>query len=114
MHTISGFTNRSLRAQVATLLGAPYSMSQMSYDLRRLRLKGLITRLPHTNTYVLTDEGQRVAIFYTKVHDRLLRTLLAANAPPAPLPLRVIDHHVDNYITKACPPPENSAQVSIS
>jgi hypothetical protein len=37
VHTITGFTNRSLRAQVATLLGVPYSMSQMSYDLRRLR-----------------------------------------------------------------------------
>jgi hypothetical protein len=55
----------------------------MSYDLQRLRLKGLITRLPHTNTYVLTDEGQRVAIFYTKVHNRLLRPLLAAHDPPA-------------------------------
>jgi hypothetical protein len=105
VHTITGFTNRSLRAQVATLLGVPYSMSQMSYDLRRLRLKGLITRLPHTNTYVLTNEGQRVAIFYTKVHNRLLRPLLAAHDPPAPLPLRqalrVINHHVEDYINEA-------------
>jgi hypothetical protein len=105
VHTITGFTNRSLRAQVATLLGEPYSMGQMSYDLRRLRLKGLITRLPHTNTYVLTDEGQRVAIFYTKLHNRLLRPLLAAHDPPAPLPLRqalrVINHHVQDYICQA-------------
>jgi hypothetical protein len=105
VHTITGFTNRSLRAQVTTLLGVPYSMGQMSYDLRRLRLKGLITRLPHTNTYVLTDEGQRVAIFYTKLHNRLLRPLTAANDPPAPLHLRqalqVINHHVDDYIREA-------------
>jgi hypothetical protein len=105
VHTITGFTNRSLRAQVSTLLGEPYSMSQMSYDLRRLRLKGLITRLPRSNTYVLTDEGQRVAIFYTKLHNRLLRPLLAAHDPPAPLPprqaLRVIDHHVEDYIRQA-------------
>jgi len=105
VHTVTGFTNRSLRAQVATLLGVPYSMSQMSYDLRRLRLKGLVTRLPHSNTYVLTNEGQRVAIFYTKLHNRLLRPLLAAHDPPAPLALRqalrVIENHVDDYITEA-------------
>jgi Mn-dependent DtxR family transcriptional regulator len=105
VHTITGFTNRSLRAQVSTQLGEPYSMSQMSYDLRRLRLKGLITRLPHSNTYVLTDDGQRIAIFYTKLHNRLLRPLLAAHDPPAPLPLRqalrVIDHHVEDYLRQA-------------
>jgi hypothetical protein len=105
VHTITGFTNRSLRAQVATLLGVPYLMNQMSDDLRRLRLKGLITRLPHTNTYVLTDEGQPVTIFYTKLHNRLLRPLLAAHDPPAPLPLRqalrVINHHVQDYICQA-------------
>jgi hypothetical protein len=105
VHVITGFTNRSLRARVATLLGVPYSMGQMSYDLRRLRLKGLITRLPRSNTYVLTPDGQRVAIFYTKLHNRLLRPLAAANDPPAPLPLRqalrVIDRHVADYIAEA-------------
>jgi len=105
VHTITGFTNRSLRAQVTTLLGVPYSASQMSYDLRRLRLKGLIIRLPHTNIYVLTPAGQRVAIFYTKLHNRLLRPLTAAHDPPAPLALRqalrVINHHVDDYVREA-------------
>ena len=52
-HTVAGFTNRSLRALVAGLLGASYGRSQMTYDLRRLRRHGLIERLPHTNTYVL-------------------------------------------------------------
>jgi hypothetical protein len=32
----------------------PYSTSQMTYDLRRLRLNGLIRRIEHTHTYVLT------------------------------------------------------------
>jgi hypothetical protein len=104
-HVVAGFTNRSLRARVATLLGMPYSMSQMSYDLRRLRMKELIRRLPHSNTYVLTPDGQRVAIFYTKIYNRLLRPLAAANDPPAPLPLRqalrVIDRHVADYIAEA-------------
>ena len=40
---------------MATLLGGPYSMSEMSYDLRRLQMKGLIVRLPRSNTYVLAS-----------------------------------------------------------
>lgn len=99
-----GFTNRSLRAQVSHLLGVPdtaYTMNQMSYDLARLRMKGLIRRRPGTNSYDLTPDGQRVAIFYTKVHDRLLRPLIAANQPPAPPGLRramaTIEHHVADY-----------------
>ena len=100
-----GFTHRSLRAQVTRLLGVAYSTNQMSYDLGRLRLNGLIERLGATNTYLLTPDGQRVALFYTKVHNRLLRPLLAANTPPAPAELRhalaTIDRHVRGYIDHA-------------
>jgi hypothetical protein len=97
-----GFTNRSLRARVSHLLGVAYTVNQMSYDLGRLRLNGLIERRPGTNTYQLSPDGQRVAIFYTKVHDRLLRPLIAANTPPAPAELRnalgVVDRHVRGYV----------------
>ncbi len=100
-----GFTSRSLRAQVSHLLGVPYTLNQASYDLARLRSNGLVTRRPGTNTYDLTPDGQRVAIFYTKVHDRLLRPLIAADHPPAPPELRhalrVIDRHVHGYIDTA-------------
>ena len=57
----------------------------MSYDLRRLRLHGLIERIPGTITYQLTTDGTRTAVFYTKVRDRLLGPLLdAADYHPAP------------------------------
>lgn len=105
VHVVVGFTNRSLCAQVSSLLGGPYTSAQATYDLRRLRLKGLIQRIPHTHSYVLTSDGIRVALFYTKVHDRLLGPLLAADQPPAPLPLRqalrVIDGAVDDYVSHA-------------
>lgn len=103
-HLVGGITNHTLRQLVASLLGEPYSSARCSYDLTRLRLKGLIVRLPHSNRYVLTDEGQRFAIFYTKLHNRLLRPLMAANRPPAPLEvrnaLRVLDRAVDDYINQ--------------
>jgi hypothetical protein len=105
VHAVAGFNNRSLRALVAGLLGTTYTTSQMTYDLRRLRLHGLIRRLPRSNTFLLTPEGMRVALFYTKVHDRLLTPLLAADKPPAPLPLRralhILDQSVDSYIDHA-------------
>jgi hypothetical protein len=101
LNGVVGFTHRSLRAQVAAL----YTASQMSYDLTRLRRKGLIRRLPRSNTYTLTSDGVRFAVFYAKLHDRLLGPLLAADAPPAPSPLRdalqVIDRFVDRYVRDA-------------
>ena len=66
INAVAGFTNRSLRAQVAGFLATNYSSSQMTYDLRRLRRKGLIQRVPRSNTYALTYDGVRVAIFYTR------------------------------------------------
>ena len=105
VHTVVGFTNRSLCAQVRSLLAGPYTSTQTTYDLRRLRLKGLIRRLDGQNRYVLTPEGVRVAAFYTKVHRRLLEPLLEADRPPAPVELRralrVIDTSVEHYIAHA-------------
>ena len=101
----TGITNKSLRALMTGLLHAPYTPGQMTYDLRRLRLTGLIRRIEHTNRYVLTPDGIKVAVFYTKLHNRLLRPLLAADQPQAPpelrAALRAIDQHVDDYITRA-------------
>lgn len=100
-----GFTNKSLRASVSQLLGRPHSQAQMTYDLRRLRLKGLIVRVPHTNTYALTPEGIRATVFYTKLDHRLLHPLLASHLPPASpdlrAALRTIDQAVTDYITNA-------------
>ncbi|MEK7859905.1 MAG: hypothetical protein AAB284_00955 [Chloroflexota bacterium] len=60
---------------------------------------------PYSNTYVLTPEGLRWALFYTKLQDRLLGPLLAADQPPASVglrrALRVIDDSIDRYIDAA-------------
>jgi hypothetical protein len=105
LHAVTGFTNQSLRGHVAGLLGQPYSASKMSYDLRRLRLHGLIERLPHTNTYQLTPDGIRVAVFYSKLQNRLLRPLLDAHKPPAPPEIRraltTLEHAVNDYTHNA-------------
>jgi hypothetical protein len=110
----TGITNKSLRALMTGLLHAPRTSGQMTYDLRRLRLHGLIRRIGHTNRYVLTPDGIKVAVFYTKLHNRLLRPLLAADQPQAPPQLRaalhVIDQHIDAYITTARLTPGSSVK----
>ena len=63
----------------------------MTYDLRRLRTRSLITKIPHSHRYRVTDQGLHTAMFLTRVHDRLLPTGLAilADADQA-RPLRAV------------------------
>ncbi|MDQ5833548.1 MAG: hypothetical protein M3550_10905 [Actinomycetota bacterium] len=87
----NGFANRDLRAVTAALRGLqPHQVTpgQMTYDLRRLRSRGLITRIPGTHRYQVTDTGLSIAMFLTRVHDRLLGGGLAELAGPDPTPLR--------------------------
>ena len=56
----AGYRNHELRGTVAPLCGLRldhYRAGQMTYDLRQLRLRGLIERIPHTQRYQLTGEG---------------------------------------------------------
>ncbi len=81
-----GFSNRDLREHLAPLLGLDPSQwrpGQMTYDLRRLRLHGLIERIPKTHRYRLTEHGLKTALFYTRVYNRILRPGLAMLSPAA-------------------------------
>ena len=83
-HLLAGFTNRQLVELVASLWDQPYSSRQATYDLRRLRRKGLITRLPRSQRYHLTAFGRRVAVLFTKAHGRVLAPGLALLDPVIP------------------------------
>jgi hypothetical protein len=58
-HLPRGFRNNDLRS-VEALLGRPYTTAQMNYDLRRLRLKGLIHRIPKAHRYTVNSYGLKV------------------------------------------------------
>ena len=80
----------------------------MTYDLRRLRLHGLIARIPGTHRYRVTPEGLRTALFFTRVYARILRPGLARltpAAPPGDAALRPyfdkLEHAVDRWIDQA-------------
>jgi hypothetical protein len=80
-----GFTHAQLRTHLANLLGinpALYGTGRMSYDLRRLRLHGLIQRITKTKRYQLTAQGLKVAMFFSRTYARLLRPGLAEISEP--------------------------------
>lgn len=84
-----GFSNRDLRQHLCALLGLDPSQmrpGRMSYDLRRLRLHGLIVRIDGTHRYQLTAHGLRTAMFYCRVYNRILRPGLALLTPKAAQP----------------------------
>ena len=83
----TGFSNRNLREPFASLLGRTVhelTRSQMTYQLRRLRLHGIIERIPQSHRYRLTDFGLRTALFCTRTYARILRPGLAQALPEIP------------------------------
>ena len=107
-----GFRNATLRDHVAQLMGMPseaYSPGRMTYDLRRLRLHGIILREAGSHRYQVTDEGMRICLFMTKVHHRIIRpgcSQLMDGCPKAPnrpiaSAMRQLDRAMDQLIGEA-------------
>jgi hypothetical protein len=101
-----GFSNKELRGPLAQLLGLEpghFTQGKMTYDLRRLRLHGLIERIPESHRYRVTDFGLRAALLITRTYNCVLRPGLAAandNNPPAPTRLRKAVDRVDEEVIK--------------
>jgi hypothetical protein len=84
---LRGFTNQEMRLLIAQLLGldpANYPLGKMTYDLRRLRLHGIMERIPHSHRYQITPNGLRIALFFSRTYARLLRPKLAEIMPAVP------------------------------
>jgi hypothetical protein len=82
-----GFRNRELRPLLAQALGLDneqITQAKMSYDLRRLRLHGLIQRIAGTHRYELTAFGRKTALFYSRAFNRIVRPGLSHIAHPNP------------------------------
>jgi hypothetical protein len=102
-HLPDGFRHRDLRPLVAGLLGrdlAAYTAGAMTYDLRRLRLHGIIARIDRTQRYTLTATGVRAAFFYATLHRRLCQVRPPSHAEdlPAPTPLSAALRQLDTAV----------------
>jgi len=89
----AGSSNCQLRAHLAQLLGQPeenLTQGRINYQFRRLRLHGLIQRLPKPHRHQLTDFGLRTALFCTRSYARIFRLgvgMLLPAISPVPNPL---------------------------
>jgi hypothetical protein len=84
------------------------TQGRMTYQLRRLRLHGLIARRPGSHRYEVTGRGCRIALFFTRSYARLLRPGLAElseTAAPAGSQLRraaeEFEAAMDRYVAQA-------------
>ncbi len=107
---LNGFRHAEVREIVSSLLGLPaeaYTPSQMSYDLRRLRLKGLIARVAGKHTYILTTYGRKVVYLMTKLKQRIFDVASSALDTTIALPsqlanaFRQLDNELDKLVANA-------------
>jgi hypothetical protein len=106
-----GFRAADFRRHLAALSGndqASISQGIITYQLRRLRLHGLIERVPESFRYRVTDFGLRIALFFTRTYNRLLHPTLAAAVPtlgavatPLQRAFNALTVQIDTTISKA-------------
>jgi hypothetical protein len=108
-NVVAGFRNADMVKRVRKLLEEnPYTSRQATYDLRRLKRKGLIVKLRHSQCYQLTELGRRTAVLFTKTYERVLAPGLTAFDPrlpedvaarhPVTVAWRRLDHALDDFM----------------
>jgi hypothetical protein len=106
------WTTRELHARVQArhrLAADDYRLSQLRYDLAKLRAKGLVERLGRTRRYRLTSSGAKIGVLLVKLRARLLgplATLATHSSPHRPrLQRNSVDaafHEVDTALDHLC------------
>jgi hypothetical protein len=89
------FRTRDLHQRAAKTLGlttATYRLGQLRYDLAKLRAKGLVLKVPKTQTYRLTAQGFRICILFLKLFHRLYASFSAAVLEPLTHDALLPDH----------------------
>jgi hypothetical protein len=79
------FRTKDLQPRAAAALGKTtdtYTLSQLRYDLAKLRAKGLVERVPGTQTYRLPATGYRLAVLYLKLFHKIYAPLTAGTLGP--------------------------------
>ncbi len=79
------FRSKDLLVDVRKALRNPdYTLSQLRYDLSKLRGKGLVSRLAGTQSYQVSSEGYRIGFYYLKLYQKMYAPVTAAICEPVP------------------------------
>lgn len=80
-----GFTASSLAGRVQARLGdTSYTATRAAYDIRKLRGKGLVSKLPRSRRYQACPQALRALAALLLLRDKILRPLLAGALNNAP------------------------------
>jgi hypothetical protein len=78
------FTSSGLAVRVGEAVRLPYSARQAAYDLRQLRAKALVVRVPRRVGYRATPDGLRIMAALLVLRDKVIRPILAGVLHPRP------------------------------
>jgi hypothetical protein len=106
---VADWTSRDVLARLLErhrLTETDYRLSQLRYDLGKLRAHGFVERIGRTRRYLLTARGLKLGVILVKLRTRLLgplATLATASTPPpdttsdsaVEAAFRQVDHAVD-------------------
>ena len=84
---ITGWRSRQMHEAVLTAYGLSepsYTLTQLRYDLRKLKAHGLVERLSRSYNYRLTSKGIRVAVMLLLFHKRVCGPLAHSLFAPRP------------------------------
>ena len=79
----AGFRTSALAERVQNILDdTSYSATRAAYDLRKLRAKGLVSRIPRSRRYQIQAEGLRAMAALLVLRDKIIQPVLAGAGRP--------------------------------
>jgi hypothetical protein len=83
----NGFRTKDVHEETAKALNQTtetYTLARLRYDLGKLRAKGLVEKIPHSQSYRLTPEGYKVCLVFLKLFERIYAPLTSGALDPVP------------------------------